>query len=342
MVSKGWQTLRSNSKSRWALALGAVAAVIIISMLVGIISNKSENSFSVQNEAARNQAGLPAAAPGATTAAAATPVAGVSTASRASGNSAPAADASSGQSSSSNQPLPADRLIIRNATVSLTANDVEKTLLDVKALAAEKSGVVFQSNSSIRDDKTYATLTIQVPSSAFDDTMNRLRKLNGVKVESENTTSQDVTEEYVDLKAQLTNLQATETELVRLLSKTTSVAEVLSVQRELTNVRGEIDRRQGRINYLEKKTDMSSITVNILPVLPATTKTTGTNSWDPLEVLATAWAGSVKGLQGLYTVAITLGVWAIWLAPLFLIGYLVYRRLTRSKPASKPASDPTV
>ncbi len=337
MVSKSWQTLRSTGKGRWTLVLGAVVAVIIISMLVGIISNKSDTTFSGQSENARNQAGFPASAPGATTAAATTSATGGSAAAKANGSAAPAsADASLAQSSSSNQPLPADRLIIRNATVSLTANDVEKTLLDVKALAAEKTGVVFQSSSSIRDDKTYAALTIQVPSSAFDDTMNRLRKLNGVKVDSENSTSQDVTEEYVDLKAQLTNLQATETELVRLLSKATSVAEVLSVQRELTNVRGEIDRRQGRINYLEKKTDMSSITVNISPVLPATVKTAGANSWDPLEVLATAWSGSVKGLQGLYTVAITLGVWAIWLAPLFLLGYLVYRRLTRSKPAADP------
>jgi hypothetical protein len=202
--------------------------------------------------------------------------------------------------------------------------------------------VVFQSNSTIRDDKTYAALTIQVPAAAFDDTMNRLRKLTGVKVEGEDSTSQDVTEEYVDLKAQLTNLQAAETELVRLLAKTNSVAEILSVQRELTNVRGEIDRRQGRINYLDKRTAMSSIVVNISPVLPANVKNTEANNWNPLEVLQTAWAGSLKGLQGLYTVGITMGVWLIWLGPLFLIGYLVYRRLTRSRPAGPTATDPTV
>lgn len=332
MISKRWVFLRSAGKHRWLLVSAGLVAVILISMVAGIISNRSDKTlpFTGQSETARTNPATPVGGPTAATGSASAPVVGK-------GNPAAApTDSTGAQSAALNQPLPPDRLIVRNATVSLAADDVEKTLLELKALAVEKTGSVFQSSSTIRENKTYAALTIQVPSGAFDDTMNRLRKLTGVKVESENSTSQDVTEEYIDLKAQVTNLQATETELVRLLGKTNSVGEILSVQRELTNVRGEIDRRQGRLNYLAKKTDMSSITVNISPVLPAGTKVSDTNGWDPLGVLQTAWAGSVKGLQGLFTVLITLGAWAIWLGPIFLVGYLVYRRATRSRPAAGP------
>lgn len=342
MISKGWQTLRTGGKRRWTLALGALALIVVASMIIGVIANLKPESSSSE----RTSSTYSYPAPAATAAPAAKPPvasSGGSATSSGGSNSAPAPGSSASGSIGSaadQQQLPADRLIIRTATVSLTADDVERTLQDVRALAAEKTGVVFQSSSTIRNERTYATLTIQVPSATFDDTMNRLRKLTGVKVASEDATSQDVTEEYVDLTAQLTNLKATETELVRLLGKTTSVSEILSVQREISSVRGEIDRRQGRINYLEKKTALSSITVTIAPVLPANLKTTETKGFDPLEVLGTAWAGSLKGLQGLYTVAVTLGVWLVWLGPLFLIGWLVFRRVFKSKPSNPPAPDP--
>ena len=349
MISKSWQSLRSSGRRRWSLALLALVFIVVVSMVIGVITNSGSSSrnLAYSDESASSTGGYAVPAP-TSNAPAAVPGANGS---GAKDSSAPAASStgsgttasSVGSQTTTGQSLPADRLIIRNATVALTADDVDKTLMDVRALATEKSGIVFQSNSTVRNDKTYAALTIQVPAAAFDETMNRLRKLTGVKVTSEDTTSQDVTEEYVDVQAQLKNLQATETELVRLLNKAQTVDEILSVQNQLTTVRGQIDQRQGRINYLEKRTAMSSITINISPVLPAVTRTTETTGWNPLEVLEDAWAGSLKGLQGLYTVAVTLGVWLIWIGPLALLGFLIYRRFFRSKPARPaPTTDPTV
>ncbi len=344
MISKRWQSLRSSGRRRWGLTLMAFVLIVVVSMVIGVItnSNQSSRNRAVSDESASSTGGYAVPAPASNSAAA--PSATVSSGSGAKGSAAPAVGSSGsvGSQSAADQSLPADRLIIRNATVALTADDVDKTLMDVRALATEKNGLVFQSNSTVRTDKTYASLTIQVPAAAFDETMNRLRKMTGVKVSSENTTSQDVTEEYVDVQAQLKNLQATETELVRLLGKAQTVDEILQVQSQLTTVRGQIDQRQGRINYLEKRTAMSSITINISPVLPATTRATETTGWNPLEVLEDAWAGSLKGLQGLYTVAVTLGVWLVWLGPLALLVFLIYRRFFRSKPVSPaPTTDPT-
>lgn len=325
MISKSWQSLRVGGRRRWGLALLALVLVVGGSMVIGVVTNRSRSpqSFTVSGEtASTGQYAAPAQ-----------PAAASSSDGAAKNAAAPAATAAS----AGGQALPADRLIIRNATVALSADDVDKTLLDVRALATEKNGVVFQSNSTVRGDKTYATLTIQVPAAAFDETMNRLRKLTGVKVTSEDSTSQDVTEEYVDVQAQVKNLQATETELVRLLNKAQTVDEILTVQNQLTQVRGQIDQRQGRLNYLEKRTAMSSISINISPVLPANVRTTETTGWNPLEVLDDAWAGSLKGLQGLFTVAVNIGVWLVWIGPLVLLVWLVFRRFFRSKPA-RPAS----
>ncbi|MBN9388475.1 MAG: DUF4349 domain-containing protein [Chloroflexi bacterium] len=343
MISKSWQSLRSSSRRRWGLALLALVLIVVVSMVIGIIVNATRSGQSYtysENASTTGGYAVPPQASGASNVPAPTSSASGSKNSAAPSSGGTTAASSVGSQSTADQSLPPDRLIIRNATVALTADDVEKTLMDVRALATEKSGVVFQSNSTVRADKTYATLTIQVPAAAFDETMNRLRKLTGVKVTSEDTTSQDVTEEYVDIQAQLKNLQATETELVRLLNKAQTVDEILSVQTQLTNIRGQIDQRQGRINYLEKRTAMSSITVNISPVLPASVRTTATGDWNPLAVLEDAWAGSLKGLQGLASVVITLGVWLVWLGPLALVVYFIIRRFFRAKP-SRPAPTPT-
>ncbi len=333
--------LRSGRTRNWFfVGLAGLVLVIILAMIIGIVTNNRSESYAVNSPGYYTSEGgaTATAAPAATTAAAATAAA---SAARFADNAAPGASNPAQQGQSSSQPLPADRLIIRNATVSLTSNDVDKTLLDVRTLAAEKSGVVFQSNSSVRNDKTYASITIQVPSSAFDETLNRLRKLNGVKVENESASSQDVTEEYVDIKAQLNNLKATEIELLKLLSKATTVSDILTVQREVNNVRSQIDRLQGRATYLEKKTDLSSITISLAPSGVASTVKEG---WDIGQVFETAWAGSLRGLQGLVKLLVTVGVWAIWLGPLLaLFVFLVvfaFRRLRTTRPQLPPTAPP--
>jgi hypothetical protein len=95
--------------------------------------------------------------------------------------------------------------------------------------------------------------------------LDELRSL-GEKVTTDSISGQDVTEEYVDLKSRERNLRATEESLLRLYDRAENVEEALSIQRELTGVRGEIELVQGRIKYLDQRSTYSQITLNIQPV----------------------------------------------------------------------------
>ena len=79
----------------------------------------------------------------------------------------------------------------------------------------------------------------------------------------ESTSSQDVTEEYVDLSARLSNLEATEQQLLMILNKAVEVEDILAVQRELTRVSEEIERIKGRMQYLERTAAMSLIDIRL-------------------------------------------------------------------------------
>lgn len=330
---------RKNSRRWLKISLAGIALIVVVSMALGIISTVTSNRSNIARDAVNEQAaqtgdyayksGADGAVAPYPTAAAATTAAAAYGAAPAAGNSA-SKPASSGSSASTGgtynigDSLQSDRMVIRNASLSVQADDVEKFLSDVRALATDQSGSVMQASTSTRDNKVYANLTIQVPSQAFDTTISRIRKL-AFKVDSENTTSQDVTEEFVDTDAQVRNLKATEAAYLDLLKKATNVNDTISIQRELSNIRGEIERRQGRLNFLQKKSDYSTITMSISPRLTETAQTNPAQAWDAGKVLEQAWQGSLRGLQGLATVLITIAVYGWWVLPLLLVGYFVLR-----------------
>ena len=96
-------------------------------------------------------------------------------------------------------------------------------------------------------------------------------------VTADTVRGEDVTEEFVDLASRERNLLAAEESLLGLYDRAESVDDTLEVQRELTNVRGQIERAQGRIQYLERRTAASRISLTIDPVFVAAPEQT----WDP-------------------------------------------------------------
>ena len=112
--------------------------------------------------------------------------------------------------------------------------------------------------------------------------------------------------------------------------------DILALQREITNIRGQIDRLQGRANYLDKRSAMSTINLHLEQEAVAARSTQP--AWRFGEVLARAWERSLVVLQGLATVLINVAVFAVWLLPLVLVGWLAWRFFRRERPA--PAATP--
>ncbi|MBA7471362.1 MAG: DUF4349 domain-containing protein [Dehalococcoidia bacterium] len=155
-----------------------------------------------------------------------------------------------------------DRMIIRTANMQLVVDDVRDTIDKITELAQGREGYVVNSSSWKEGERIVGQITIRVPSADFDYAISILRSL-AVEVNSETTSSQDVTEEYVDLEATLRNLEATEAQLLKLMEKAEKVEDILGVQRELSRVQQDIERTKGRMQYLERTSAMSLIQVSL-------------------------------------------------------------------------------
>ena len=235
------------------------------------------------------------------------------------------------------------RRLIKSGTVSMIVNDVDVTFEKALQIAHDHGGDILQYTNTKTDDRRVADLILQVESGKFEAAMQALRKMEGVverKVDKADV--QEVTDEVIDVQAQIKNLQATEQQLQQLLQRTTRTDEILTIQREINNVRVQIDRLTARGQQLEQQTDLSTITLHLEsgPVAASSTPPAPT-AWDPSTIAGRAWYASLAVLQTIGTVVITIAVFCWWLLPLLVIAWLVYRRYRRPAPARPVAAPPT-
>ncbi len=223
------------------------------------------------------------------------------------------------------------RKVVKTADLGLRSKEVRESAARAQQVAATAGGTVLSSQVYRNGDSVTADLVLSVPSEEFERVLDELRSL-GQKVTTDSISGQDVTEEYVDLESRERNLRATEESLLRLYEKAGNVEEALSIQRELTGVRGEIELVQGRIKYLDQRSTYSQITLNIQPV---TSPPPPRPSWDPGDVVARAWEASLSVLQVMATAIISTLVFGWWLAPVLVGGLLWWRRRNRGpRPAA--------
>ena len=219
-----------------------------------------------------------------------------------------------------------DRKLVKTGQLTLEVDDIVEAIDDVAGIAGELDGYVVSSSKHERENRVFGHVSIRVPAERFDEAFDRLRQL-AVDVPYENTESRDVTEEYTDLEAQLRNLEATEAQYLALLEKAETVEDILAVQRELSNVRGQIERTKGRMQYLERTSDMSLIEVSLQE-----TKPLGATGWSASETFKSAVRGLITSGKALANIAIWLVIFCpIWIPIIFLIRFLRRRRKAKAQ-----------
>jgi len=214
-----------------------------------------------------------------------------------------------------------ERMIVRNGDMSLVVEDVVDARDEIAQLAVRFDGYVVSSRISGEEQDMRGWISIRVPDERFEQALAELREL-AIRVTSESTDSQDVTEEYVDLQSRLKNAEATESQYLALLEKAEDVEDILRIYDSLSRVRSEIEQIKGRMQYLERTSSMSLISVNLKPV--TTAKPLVRAGWSALEILKAAVRGIVIFGQWLGIIVI----WLVIFIPVWgtILGIILWRR----------------
>ena len=183
-----------------------------------------------------------------------------------------------------------DRLIIRNADLSIVVKDPEAAMTAITNLATELGGFVvstnlYQSYTSSGLPVPEASVVIRVPAEKLDEALKTI-KADAVEVQTETQSGQDVTSQYVDLESQLKNLESAEKQLTEIMSKAEKTEDVINVFNQLTSIRGQIEGIKGQMKYYEESAALSAISVRL--VAEETVKPIEIAGWKPEGTLRDA------------------------------------------------------
>jgi len=237
----------------------------------------------------------------------------------------------------SDSPIAAtNHMIIKSGEIKLLVESTDNAVDRTTQVVGDAGGYIISSRVWYQpyydgENYKYATITIGIPVQQFERTLSRLRGL-AVQVLDETASGEDVTDQFVDLQSQLTNLEATRDRIKSFLEQSQNVDEALRINQELSNVEAQIEQIKGQMNYLQDRSSYSTITINFEPVLPEIlpTPTPEPKPWQPSDTFEKSKETVIGAYQGIVELLIWFFVVFIpIMLPPALIIWLLWKLVTR-------------
>lgn len=223
-------------------------------------------------------------------------------------------------------------MIIRSAQLSLITKEFDKARANLEPILKRHHGYVgeLKAGGSTGSGRTL-NATLRVPADQLDATLTEVKTLG--RVESESQSGQDVTSQYVDLQARLSNARNTEQRLTDLLrNRTGKLSDVLQVEQEVDRVRGEIEQMEAERKNMSNQVSYATLNATIaedykaqLQVVPPSTSTRLSNA--AVEGYRSMADGVVSLALFLLSTGPSLLLWGV---VLFLPARLIWKKVRRS------------
>jgi hypothetical protein len=223
-------------------------------------------------------------------------------------------------------------MIARTAELTLTTNDFDKARFALEDILKRHSGYLGQLtvNAPPSAGRTLDA-TLRIPANQRDTAIGEIKKLG--RVEAESQTGEEVTAQYVDLEARLSNARDTEQRLTEVLrDRTGKLADVLAVEEAISRVRGEIEQMEAEKKTLTTRVEFLTLVVRLTEDYHAQLHMA------PDSILGRCRNAAIAGykfmVEGVVTAVLFLLSYGpsllIWAAVLFFPARFAYRKLRRT------------
>ena len=164
-----------------------------------------------------------------------------------------------------------ERKLIKSGDISFATDSITETKQRIKQAVKKYKAYI---SSEVEDnyyDRISNDITIRVPFENFDKLLADIGK--GVEsFDSKNISISDVTSEYLDVEARIKTKKELENRYHELLNKANTVSEILEIEREIANLRSDIESYEGRLKYLKNQVSYSTLEVNFYKTKDVTTQ----------------------------------------------------------------------
>lgn len=153
-----------------------------------------------------------------------------------------------------------DRKLIRNGTLEFQTDEVKKTKTEIEKICKELNAYISSESENNLGERLQYNQVIRVPANQFDTLLARLEPL-ALKIENKNISTEDVTEQFIDVEARLKTKKELEARYREILKLAKTVEEIVSIESQIANVRSEIESMEGRLNFLKNQIAFSTLHV---------------------------------------------------------------------------------
>lgn len=168
--------------------------------------------------------------------------------------------------------VPSDRKIINTVSMTLQTLEFESAVSKIEGLVSSLGGYVENSYVSGPDASNakkiierYANFTLRIPAGELDGFVDRVSE--GVNVLSKNENASDITDSYYDIQARLDSLLVQEERLISMLKDASELKYMLEVERELADVRYQIESYYSQIKRYDSGVAMSTVSIDLREVV---------------------------------------------------------------------------
>jgi hypothetical protein len=206
---------------------------------------------------------------------------------------------------------------------------LSQAMAKLSSLASTYDGFVAnsQTQSGSSGDAPSGTVTLQVPVANFGAALKATEALG--KPSSVTSKATDVTSQYVDLQSRITALQASRQQYLTIMTKASSVGDVLAVQAQLDGLQSQIEQLQGQLAVLDSETAYSTLTASLREPGPHHHHVVAPSESGALKAWHDSVHGFAEGVDGIIRIAGPALFALLCLAVLLLGGRLTWRRLQR-------------
>lgn len=209
-----------------------------------------------------------------------------------------------------------EQKIIKTGDIKFETNDLGETYIQIIS-AVKKHNAIIQNDTEGKEyGSVFRRITVRVPSKNFDLFLSDISK--GVTYfDNKEISSQDVTEEYIDIDARLKAKKILEARYLELLKKANKVSEMLEIEAQLSAIREEIEAKEGQLRYMQSQISMSTITIEFY-------KTVANEGGATISYGSKIWNAIASGFNSISSFFI--GLLSIWPFLIILAAAVYYIR----------------